>query len=92
MTQHGKSEARALGTFIDRSPSPFHACATAAEMLSAAGFTRLHENEAWELSPGRYYVVRGGSLVAWATGANHGPGDIESVDAEITTLTSKVLK
>src|SRR4051794_7676274 len=52
--------------FIDASPSPFHACATAAARLDAAGFTRLHETHDWsELDASRAYVVRDGSLVAW---------------------------
>ena len=51
--------------FIDSSPSPFHACATAAARLDAEGFTRIAEAEAW---PGaaRAYFVRDGGLVAWA--------------------------
>jgi aspartyl aminopeptidase len=63
MTTDGKDTARALAKFIDESPSPFHACASAAARLE--GFTRLAEADAWSLSPGGYYVIRGGSLVAW---------------------------
>ena len=65
MTTDGKDQARALAAFIDASPSPFHACATAAAHLERSNFTRLVENERWELAPGSYYFVRGGSLVAW---------------------------
>jgi len=53
--------------FIDASPSPFHACAQAAERLEAAGFARLSESDSWPNGPGRHFVCRGGSLVAWAT-------------------------
>lgn len=56
--------ARDLIAFIDASPSPFHACATAAARLDAAGFTRLDETDAWP-EVARAYVVRDGSLVAW---------------------------
>src|SRR3954466_1122835 len=59
--------ARDLIDFIDASPSPFHACATAAARLDAAGFTRLDETDAWTGPTTRAYVVRDGSLVAWAT-------------------------
>jgi aspartyl aminopeptidase len=59
--------------FIDASPSPFHACATAAERLEEAGFTALDETASWPTEPGRRYVRRGGSLVAWATGAGAAP-------------------
>ena len=58
--------ARALGRYIDASPSPYHAVAEAAERLSKAGFQRLSEREPWKLDPGLYFVVRGGSLSAFA--------------------------
>ncbi|HEX6421946.1 MAG TPA: M18 family aminopeptidase [Acidimicrobiales bacterium] len=67
--------ARRLLAFCDASPSPYHACATAAALLGEAGFTRLAEDAAWPGEPGRWYVVRGGSLVAWATAAGHEPHD-----------------
>jgi aspartyl aminopeptidase len=65
--------ARRLLAFCDASPSPYHACATAAAMLGEAGFTRVAEDAAWSGEPGRWFVVRGGSLVAWATAAGHEP-------------------
>jgi aspartyl aminopeptidase len=55
-----------LCAFIDASPSPFHACATAAARLEAAGFTALEERDPWSSTGDRHYVVRDGSLVAWA--------------------------
>src|SRR5689334_15811995 len=51
--------------FIDSSPTPFHAVETVAEELDSAGFTRLQESDAWPTTSGDFYVVRGGSLVAW---------------------------
>tara|TARA_R110002126_G_scaffold41590_31_gene121014 strand:+ start:8863 stop:10155 length:1293 start_codon:yes stop_codon:yes gene_type:complete len=57
--------ARDLAAFIDASPSPHHACAEAARRLEAAGFTARDETAAWSETAGRYYVVRGGSLIAW---------------------------
>lgn len=56
--------AKGLCDFIDASPSPFHVCATIAQQLDAAGYTELAEADLW-LGPGRFYVVRAGSLVAW---------------------------
>ncbi|WP_460527272.1 M18 family aminopeptidase [Flindersiella endophytica] len=56
-----------LGAFIDVSPSPFHAVAEAGRRLATAGFTQLNETDRWPREPGRYYVIRGGSLVAWST-------------------------
>lgn len=58
--------ASGLCAFIDASPSPFHVCATVAAELAANGFTPLAEAQAWEGVGGKHYVVRGGSLIAWA--------------------------
>ena len=55
---------QSLCEFIDASPSPFHVCATAAQRLTAAGYTELSEADAWP-SSGRFFTVRAGSLVAW---------------------------
>jgi len=65
--------AQDLCALVDGSPSPFHLCATVARRLVAAGFTRVHETDAWPVAPGRYYLVRGGSLVAWSTESAQGP-------------------
>ena len=56
-----------LMAFLDHSPSPFHAVASAAELLQNAGFTRLEESGAWNLAPGgAYYVTRNqSSLIAF---------------------------
>jgi aspartyl aminopeptidase len=62
-----------LIAFIDGSPSPYHACATAAARLDAAGFVRLDERDAWGDDAARAYVVRGGTLVAWSTPTGWGP-------------------
>ena len=56
-----------LCSFIDASPSPFHVTETVASRLEAGGFRRLREVDAWPAAQGRYYVIRGGSLVAWST-------------------------
>ncbi|MGW5074806.1 M18 family aminopeptidase [Rhodococcus sp. NPDC004095] len=64
--------APGLCSFVDASPSPFHVCATVAGDLIAAGFVELRETDGWPTAPGRYFLVRGGSLVAWSTeGAGH---------------------
>jgi aspartyl aminopeptidase len=57
--------------FIDASPSPWHAVASAEARLLANGFTRLEEGERWQLAAGgRYYVVRGGaSMIAFVPGS-----------------------
>jgi len=72
---HDGVDADAVGLieFIDSSPSPFHAVARAAAALDAAGFTRLDERQAWPAPPGRCYLVRGGTLVAWAVEGEASP-------------------
>ena len=67
--------ARRLLAFCDAAPSPYHACATAAAMLTEAGFTRLGEDAAWPAEPGGRFVVRGGTLIAWKTTAEQQPHD-----------------
>ncbi|AKU18962.1 aminopeptidase 2 [Luteipulveratus mongoliensis] len=59
--------ADGLCAYLNASPSPFHACESAATLLEAAGFTRLREVDAWPTVRGRYYLIRAGSLVAWST-------------------------
>lgn len=56
-----------LSGFITGSPSPFHAVDLAARRLEAVGFARVDEAEPWPTEPGRYLLIRGGSLVAWST-------------------------
>ena len=53
-----------LRAFLDASPSPFHAVASAVGRLTAAGFVELDERAAWP-DEERGFVVRGGALVAW---------------------------
>lgn len=70
--------ATGLGEFIDASPSPFHVCATVAAELENAGYQRLLEDQEWTLDgaatrqrapgPQRFYVQRGGSIIAWDLG------------------------
>lgn len=69
------SAARSLCAFVDASPSPFHVCATVLARVEAEGFVVLDERDAWPTAPGRYAVVRGGSLIAWSTEAASGPAD-----------------
>lgn len=67
-----------LLTFIDSSPSPWHAVATSKQRLLNHGFTELSEAERWTLEAGRaYFVSRGGaSIIAFVLGsaplADHG--------------------
>src|SRR5450631_1573523 len=59
-------EAAGLCAFVDASPSPFHACVQAGRQLGSAGFRLLQETDAFPTERGRYYLTRGGSLIAWS--------------------------
>ena len=65
--------AALLASYLDASPSPFHAVEGAALILGASGFTRVAETDPTPTEPGRYLSVRGGSLIAWTTEADQGP-------------------
>lgn len=71
MTKADPQVAQDLCDFINASPSPYHACATAAAALEAAGFQQLQELDAWSAAAGKFYFVRGGSLVAWMVQDHH---------------------
>jgi aspartyl aminopeptidase len=61
---------RLLG-HLDESPSPYHAVATAARLLAAAGWSEVEEAASWSSTlPDRWFVRRGGALVAadWPAG------------------------
>ena len=59
-----------LLSFIDRSPTPYHAVAEAVVRLTAAGFGPVSEADLWDFGPGQSgYVIRGdGSLAAFQVG------------------------
>ena len=56
-----------LFEFLQEGVTPYHAAATAAAWLDAAGFTRLEEADYWNLEHGKgYYITRNVSaVVAW---------------------------
>lgn len=70
-TSPARDTALDLISFIDASPSPWHAVASVEQRLRAQGFTPLEEGARWSLAPGgRHYVVRGGaSLIAFVAGS-----------------------
>jgi aspartyl aminopeptidase len=65
--------ADGLCTYLDASPSPFHAVDSAAALLTAEGFTEVAETDPTPSTPGSYVVRRGGSLLAWSTAHLDGP-------------------
>ncbi len=73
MTDFTSPIAEKFLSFVDSSPSPFHAVHTATEKLEASGFQKLKENQVWNLKPGnKYYYTRNQStLVAFIIGGKH---------------------
>ena len=61
---------QSLFEFLDRATTPFHAVQEMARQLQEAGFSRLAEDESWDLAEGdRRYVIRNGSsIVAFIVG------------------------
>lgn len=62
-----KKTLQKLFTFIDQSPTCFHAVENMEKMLDKEGFTRLEERQFWHIEEkGKYYVNRNGSsLIAF---------------------------
>ncbi|MDR2549991.1 MAG: M18 family aminopeptidase [Desulfobulbus sp.] len=62
-----------LFTYIDRSPTAYHAVANSAALLQQHGFRRLREADTWGiLAPGAYYLTRNdASLIAFTL--SHSP-------------------
>ena len=65
-----------LFSFIQASPSPFHAVANMKRELDAHGYAQLMEGEEWRLEEeGKYYVIRNGSaLIAFRIPKRDFPG------------------
>ena len=54
-----------LVQFLKTAPTSFHACQKIAEALKSAHFSELDEKNKWQIAlGGRYFIRRGGSLVA----------------------------
>lgn len=51
-------------TFLDNSPSGYHAAANIVAMMEEEGYQKLNEHEDWTLvRGGKYYMIRGGTTV-----------------------------
>ena len=65
-----KEASREILTLIEKSPSPFHAVRTLAELFLHAGYEELAECDAWALKKGgKHFTTRNGSsIIAFAIG------------------------
>ncbi|KPV78582.1 uncharacterized protein RHOBADRAFT_33267 [Rhodotorula graminis WP1] len=68
--------ARNFLSFVDASPTPFHAVANCVAKLEKAGFSRLHERDSWadKIKPGsKLFVTRNqSSIIAFTVPADAG--------------------
>lgn len=64
-----------LFSFLQASPTPFHAVTNMSEVLLANGFHQLQENELWDLRPGNgYFITRDdGAIVTFIIGSKEKP-------------------
>ncbi|KYK60206.1 hypothetical protein DCS_01342 [Drechmeria coniospora] len=66
-------------SFVNASPTPYHATRSAAERFEKAGFTLIKERDSWASklqAGGKYYLTRNGSsIVAFAIGRKWRPGN-----------------
>ncbi|PKS10212.1 hypothetical protein jhhlp_001962 [Lomentospora prolificans] len=64
--------------FVNDSPTPYHAVASAAARLQKAGFVHIKEKDPWvsEIKPGgKYFITRNASsIIAFAVGSKWRPG------------------
>ncbi|KAG1753932.1 peptidase M18 [Suillus paluster] len=78
MLMSGPEAAKRFLTFVNASPTPFHAVHNASIRLEASGFKKVLEADDWEntLQPrGKYYFTRNqSSLVAFTIPPNWKPG------------------
>jgi aspartyl aminopeptidase len=70
-----------LLTYLDASPTPWHAVQSSAGILEAAGFTAVGERDSWRDAPPAGYTVRGGALVAWRRAEGSGAAPLRVVGA-----------
>ncbi len=53
-----------LLNFLKASPTPHHATQNLAQKLTSEGFDQLAEESTWSIGKGRYFIIRGASIIA----------------------------
>lgn len=56
---------RDLASFVEASPSSYHAAHEVGRRLAEAGYAEQRETEPWASEPGGHYVIRDGAIIAW---------------------------
>ncbi|KAA8645934.1 hypothetical protein EYZ11_002528 [Aspergillus tanneri] len=79
LAQTLKQPALDFLSFVNASPTPFHAVQSARDLLAKAGFQEIKEKDSWASTcrpGGKYYLTRNGStIVAFAVGKKWKPGN-----------------
>jgi aspartyl aminopeptidase len=79
LAQNLKQPALDFLSFVNASPTPFHAVQSAKELLVKAGFQEIKERDSWASTcrpGGKYYLTRNSStIVAFAVGKKWKPGN-----------------
>jgi aspartyl aminopeptidase len=73
MSTSADTQLADLIAYLDASPSPWHAAASSAARLAAAGFTEVAFEQQWNDVPAKGFVRRGAALVGWHRGVDAGP-------------------
>ncbi|KAF4186062.1 hypothetical protein CNMCM7927_005974 [Aspergillus lentulus] len=83
LAQNLKQPALDFLSFVNASPTPFHAVQSAKELLIKAGFQEIKEKDSWASTcrpGGKYYLTRNSStIVAFAVGKKWKPGNAISM-------------
>ncbi|EGC33023.1 hypothetical protein DICPUDRAFT_154975 [Dictyostelium purpureum] len=79
-------KAKEFISFIDKSPSPFHAVAYFSDLLKKNGFVQLSEKQMWDVKPnGKYFFTRNQSMIsAFMVGGKYKPGNGFNISAAHT--------
>ncbi|KAL3463095.1 peptidase [Aspergillus heterothallicus] len=79
LTKNLKQPALDFLSFVNASPTPFHAVLSAKNLLASAGFQEIKEKDSWASTchpGGKYYLTRNSStIVAFAVGKKWQPGN-----------------
>ncbi|KAL4926974.1 M18 family aminopeptidase [Aspergillus undulatus] len=79
LTKNLKQPALDFLSFVNASPTPFHAVNSAKTLLAKAGFQEIKEKDSWASTcrpGGKYYLTRNSStIVAFAVGKKWKPGN-----------------
>ncbi len=102
MKKAAKTLAKDLISFIDNSPTAFHASAVLKERLKKAGFKELKEDESWSLTEGEgYFIERNNSAIAafrmgkkapWESGFRIAGAHTDSPALKVKPLSESVQK